>query len=90
MFGNRAVTRISIGLWRSVFWSWVTFVLEPLAVFLVYRVWLDKTKLREDLTSAKHAAEKEFAFWAKAYWMGEILYCNASWSAPLTALHLAQ
>ena len=79
LFGNPAVTRISIGLWRSVFWSWVTFILEPLAVLFVYRIWLDKTKLKKDSAVDGDEVEKEYAFWAKSYWLGEILYCNASW-----------
>eukprot|EP01045_Picozoa_sp_COSAG04_P034433 COSAG04_NODE_7533_length_1112_cov_1.367226_1_plen_116_part_00 len=79
LFGNRAVTRISIGLWRSVFWSWVTFVLEPLAVLFVYRIWVDKTKLKKDSSADGDEAAKEYAFWAKSYWLGEIIYCNASW-----------
>ena len=86
LFGNRAVTRISIGLWRSVFWSWVTFILEPLAVLFVYRIWVDKTKLKKDSAADGDEVAKEYAFWAKSYWLGEILYCNASWcQRPLSS-----
>ena len=69
------VTRLSLGLWRSIGWSFALFLLEPLSVYVLFRRWVELTRLVDETPSTL----KEWVKWSRLYWALEIFFCNLSW-----------
>ena len=69
------VTRLSLGLWRSIGWSFALFLLEPLSVYVLFRRWVELTQLVDETPSTL----KEWVKWSRLYWALEIFFCNLSW-----------
>jgi len=85
-FGSRTQA-VSIGLWRSNAWTAALWFLEPLCVYVVWKMWKHTLDIKDKVAWAKNA---------KIYWLGEIFYCNYSWysaviphAIPPLALHAA-
>mmetsp|Transcript_5860 Transcript_5860/g.17424 ORF Transcript_5860/g.17424 Transcript_5860/m.17424 type:complete len:317 (-) Transcript_5860:164-1114(-) len=75
LWGNRALTRVSLGVWRSDLGSMIMFVVEMMVPLLAFFKWKRETVLVDDTDSGT----RDFNLWARRYFAFVWLWSNPSW-----------